>query len=135
MKIESAKETSGPKVCETIPTCIHSILLVSVLVPQTANSSFDALLDAVRLVQVSVVGCRDVGVLGIITSNCCWVTLVERTLTLLLLVVLSQRSGVLHLNSTVIVNPVGAECAIEGERVALASDIIWIVVLWSHVST
>ena len=97
--------------------------------PQTANTSLDAALDAMRLVQVGVVGCCNVGVLGIVARDRCRVALVEQALTLLLLVVLSQRSGVLHLNAAIIVDPVGAECTIKSERVALASDVIWVVVL------
>ena len=104
------------------------------LAPQTADTLLERVFEAVRLVQVSVVGGRDVGVLAVVAGDRCWVALVEHALTFLLLVLRSQRGGVLHLDRTIVVDLVGAECAVKLERTALASQIIWVIVLYSRIS-
>ena len=111
---------------------VHRASLVPVLAPQTANTLLKAVSsspNAVRLVQVGVICGCDICVLGIVASNRCWVAVVEHALAFLLLVFFSESRGVLHLDSTVIVDLVGAECAVESKRVALALNIVWIVVL------
>jgi hypothetical protein len=86
-----------------------------VLAPKTANTLLDTVFEAVRLVQVCVVGCRDVGVLAVVAGNRCRVALIEHALTFLLFVLFSQRGRVLHFNGAIVVDLVGPECAIEGE--------------------
>lgn len=111
---------------------LTSRLLISVLAPQTANAlleAFSRVSEAVRLVQVGVVGGRDVGVLGVVACDGRWVAVVEHALAFLVLVILPQSGGVLHFNGTVVVDSVGAESAVEGEGVALAIDVVWVVVL------
>lgn len=114
-----------------------SSLLIPVLAPQTTNTLLEAVSsssDAVRFVQIGVVRGCDVCVLAVVAGDSCWITVVEHTLAFLLLVFFPQGRRVLHLNSTVIVDLVSAKCAVECEGVALAFDIIWVVVLeWSSV--
>lgn len=111
---------------------LYSILVISVLTPQTANAlleAFSRVSEAVRLVQVRVVGGRDVGVLGVVACDGCWVAVVEHALAFLVLVIFPQNGGVLHFNGAVVVDSVGAEGAVEGEGIALAIDVVWVVVL------
>jgi hypothetical protein len=85
-------------------------------------------------VQICVVGGLDVRVFTIVSCNCRRVAVVKHALAFLLLVVFSESCAVLHLDSTVVVNPVGAKCAVEAECVTLALEVIWIVVLACFVS-
>lgn len=67
-------------------TATRLFLLFSVLAPQAADTLLETVLDAVGLVQVGIVGGRDVGVLTVVAGNRCWVALVEHALAFLLLV-------------------------------------------------
>lgn len=71
---------------EAILAFTQSILLFSVLAPETADTLLEGVFDAVGLVQVGIVGGGDVGVLAVIASDRCWVALVEHALAFLLLV-------------------------------------------------
>lgn len=73
--------------CEAIlSSFVRLFLLFSVLAPQTADTLLERVFEAVRLVQICVVGRRDVGVLAVVARNRCRVALVEHALTFLLLV-------------------------------------------------
>jgi hypothetical protein len=80
-------------------------------------------------VQIRVVGGLDIRIFSIVSCNCRRVAVIEHALAFLLLVIFSESCGVLHLDGTAVVDPVGAECAVEAECVTLSLEVIWIIVL------
>ena len=108
-------------------------LVIVVLLAQAANALLQAVTQTTAALDTSIgiasMGKFHLDILVLAATDFDWVTRVDSTRTLLLVVALAEVAAVLHFDAAVAADPVCLQSSVELESVALAFEVIWGVVL------